>query len=471
MKFSPKVNLDQVKVCIHFEVNLISGSRDISKNKVQDDDFRFEVPTKTTPTITPVTPTTFRDFGQTVLDYQAETESHQNEAGFVPPLVQAMPSSHSSSANVPVTTSIQDSVGCSGNLYVSMKSWQGGGSASEIPALLSLNSNTLSPPIPTHVISSMGSASSSSSSSSGRSRRSTGGRRPNKENGISPEEEEKKRIRRDRNKVAAAKCRLKRVELIKTLEQAVQELEMKRDDIHQQNQLLENEMEELRAIWEAHAPSCRARDTDSPEDVKPFQLSAEAAQQHLLPHHLHHQQQQQHQHQHHHLNSVAMHDEKPAALSTVVVTSGDPSASNRIYTSMGCASESLIIPDRIVIDTSATTVATSSASSLAISKLRPTSLPLTACSAATSTSTSSSSFAVRNKNSIAEITGIPITTPSAEFIDSLIQSGSTGLTPISTGLTPVSTIVSCSTQLRTNGMVVDLSSPDSIPSASKLVSL
>lgn len=74
--------------------------------------------------------------------------------------------------------------GCSGNLYVSMKSWQGGGSASEIPALLSLNSNTLSPPIPTHVISSMGSASSSSSSSSGRSRRSTGGRRPNKENGV-----------------------------------------------------------------------------------------------------------------------------------------------------------------------------------------------------------------------------------------------------------------------------------------------
>ena len=39
IKFSPKVNLDQVKVCIHFEVNLISGSRDISKNVVQDDDF------------------------------------------------------------------------------------------------------------------------------------------------------------------------------------------------------------------------------------------------------------------------------------------------------------------------------------------------------------------------------------------------------------------------------------------------
>lgn len=77
-------------------------------------------------------------------------------------------------------------VGCGGNLYVSTKSWQGGGNVTEMPALLNLNTNTLSPPIPTHVISSMGSASSSSSSSSssGRSRRSTGGRRPNKENGV-----------------------------------------------------------------------------------------------------------------------------------------------------------------------------------------------------------------------------------------------------------------------------------------------
>lgn len=248
--------------------------------------------------------------------------------------------------------------------------------------------------------------------------------------------------------------------------QTVSELELKRDDIAQQNQQLEHEMEELRGIWEAHVPNCQARDTDSPEDVKPYHLSAEAAQQHILRHH-----------HAHHVTSV-MHDEKPPSLSTVVVTTssaGNPSpVAGRIYTSMGCAGESLIIPDRIVMDT----VATSSANS--VSKLRPNTLLLPPVTSVATLTSTSSSFAVRNKNSIAEITGIPITTPSAEFIDALIDSGrtgltpiSTGLTPISTGLTPVSTIVSCSTQLRSaNNIIVDLSSPDSIPStASKLVSL
>jgi len=260
--------------------------------------------------------------------------------------------------------------------------------------------------------------------------------------------------------------------------QAVSELESKRDDLKQVNQQLEAEMEELRAIWESHVSSCRIRDTDSPEDVKPFHLSAEAAahQQHI---HQQQQQQQQRQHQqqhqqhHHQLTAVSLHDEKPVPLSSVVVSNGELSSGHhqRIYTSMGGGgcNETLIIPDRIVLEAAASTSTTGAAGG-GVSKLRPNSLQLPATS--TATSVAASTFAVRNKSSIAEITGIPITTPSAEFIDSLIEAGSTGLTPVSTGLTPVSAIVSsCSTQLRSTSasIIVDLSSPDSIPS--KLVSL
>lgn len=43
------------------------------------------VPTRTTPTLTP---TTLRNIEQTFIELQSEVESHQNEAGFVPPVVQ-----------------------------------------------------------------------------------------------------------------------------------------------------------------------------------------------------------------------------------------------------------------------------------------------------------------------------------------------------------------------------------------------
>jgi hypothetical protein len=43
------------------------------------------VPTRTTPTLTP---TTLRNIEQTFIELQSEAESHQNEAGFVPPVVQ-----------------------------------------------------------------------------------------------------------------------------------------------------------------------------------------------------------------------------------------------------------------------------------------------------------------------------------------------------------------------------------------------
>lgn len=70
---------------------------------LQLDGLNCGVPTRTTPTITPVTPTTLLD--QTLLpSYQLEAESHQNEAGFVPPLVQPMTSDSHGTSVSPATS-------------------------------------------------------------------------------------------------------------------------------------------------------------------------------------------------------------------------------------------------------------------------------------------------------------------------------------------------------------------------------
>lgn len=45
------------------------------------------VPTITTPTLTP---TTLRSIEQTFIELQSKPESHENEAGFVPPLVHSI---------------------------------------------------------------------------------------------------------------------------------------------------------------------------------------------------------------------------------------------------------------------------------------------------------------------------------------------------------------------------------------------
>lgn len=74
---------------------------------------------------------------------------------------------------------------------VDTKSWQGGTTTiTEMPPLIQINANTMSPPIPPHVMSigsgsnSSSSSSSSSSTSSTSSKKNIGGRRPNKENGV-----------------------------------------------------------------------------------------------------------------------------------------------------------------------------------------------------------------------------------------------------------------------------------------------
>ncbi|KDR10584.1 Proto-oncogene protein c-fos, partial [Zootermopsis nevadensis] len=174
------------------------------------------VPTRTTPTLTP---TTLRNIEQTFIELQSEVESHQNEAGFVPPVVQPI-----TQASVAQTRS----------------------------------SVTATASAPTTIMTT--------------TRRNMGGRRPAKNSGISPEEEERRRVRRERNKMAAARCRKRRMDHTNALLLETEGLEEKKQGLQQEIQQLQIQKEELEFLLEAHKACCRLSGStgpQSPPDVKP----------------------------------------------------------------------------------------------------------------------------------------------------------------------------------------------------------
>ncbi|XP_029515626.1 fos-related antigen 1-like isoform X2 [Oncorhynchus nerka] len=90
-------------------------------------------------------------------------------------------------------------------------------------------------------------------------------RRRNDEH-LSPEELERRRIRRERNKQAAAKCRNRRRELTDTLQIETDELEDKKSCLQKEIAELEKEKEKLELVLEAHRPICKIQDSDSDSD-------------------------------------------------------------------------------------------------------------------------------------------------------------------------------------------------------------
>ncbi|KAF6735908.1 Proto-oncogene c-Fos [Oryzias melastigma] len=74
---------------------------------------------------------------------------------------------------------------------------------------------------------------------------------------ISPEEEEKRRIRRERNKQAAAKCRNRRRELTDTLQAETDQLEDEKSSLQNDIANLLKEKERLEFILAAHQPICK----------------------------------------------------------------------------------------------------------------------------------------------------------------------------------------------------------------------
>uniref|UniRef100_A0A8D0B103 Protein c-Fos n=1 Tax=Sander lucioperca TaxID=283035 RepID=A0A8D0B103_SANLU len=82
----------------------------------------------------------------------------------------------------------------------------------------------------------------------------------------SKEEEERRRIRRERNKIAAAKCRNRRRELIDTLQAETDKLEDEKSALQTEIADLLREKERLEQVLVSHKPSCKLPDNNE-DDV------------------------------------------------------------------------------------------------------------------------------------------------------------------------------------------------------------
>ncbi|XP_020287588.1 transcription factor kayak isoform X2 [Pseudomyrmex gracilis] len=325
------------------------------------------VPTRTTPTLTP---TTLRSIEQTFLELTNESASHSREAGFVPPLVEPSQPTPAQTQNttathllVPTTTTVVE-----GQQQTQPQPQQ--------PAI----------------------------------RRNMGGRRPTRTVGMTPEEEERRQIRRERNKMAAARCRKRRMDHTNALLEETEGLEQKKQSLQDEIQALQQTKDELEFILEAHRAVCRrSLRSTSPPDVKPVIKADLPSDDQFI--------------------TAAAETVKDDA-STVPVTTSRPNRPNSLPVGLDnnnrLNSLSLDRPDTLAFKVETPAF------------MKPS----------------------------MDVGGMPITTPTSGIpfnFESLMEGG-TGLTPVSG--TPL--IPSCSTQQRNNLSAVDLSSPDANP---KLVSL
>merc|ERR1712001_53751 len=73
---------------------------------------------------------------------------------------------------------------------------------------------------------------------------------------LDPEEDEKRSMRRNRNRLAAARCRQKRLDQIQTLQVEVNNWELKNRSLEEEVVALKAEKEELQYILAAHRSTC-----------------------------------------------------------------------------------------------------------------------------------------------------------------------------------------------------------------------
>uniref|UniRef100_A0A673JP60 Proto-oncogene c-Fos-like n=1 Tax=Sinocyclocheilus rhinocerous TaxID=307959 RepID=A0A673JP60_9TELE len=95
---------------------------------------------------------------------------------------------------------------------------------------------------------------------------------------LSPEEEERKRIRRERNKLAAAKCRNRRQELTNSLQAETDSLEEDKAALLSEIANLLKEKERLELILSAHKPHCKLTEETVAESEEQTQAQKEQIQ-------------------------------------------------------------------------------------------------------------------------------------------------------------------------------------------------
>merc|ERR1711971_954621 len=186
------------------------------------------------------TPTTLKTIEQMFVNEVEEPESYKNQAGFAPPTLKH-------------------------KTYINMDSsnWQQGGVTTVVtPSAAPPPSFDLLQP-----------TSSSSQEDQEKKVNRGGGRKPRdqEEESLCPEEEERRKMRRERNKLAAARCRKRRVDQTETLQDEVNLWENKKKALQEQIQQLQEEKTQLAFILEAHKSVCSRVSSESAHlDVKPF---------------------------------------------------------------------------------------------------------------------------------------------------------------------------------------------------------
>lgn len=238
-----------------------------------------------------------------------------------------------------------------------------------------------------------------------------GGRRPNKQSNLSPEEQSKRCMRRERNKLAAARCRKRRVDHTNELTDEVDGLEKKKQILQSDIKQLQLKKDELEFLLEAHRDHCRLYGrSSSPPDVKP-------------------QLQQQMMALAEKIKSEPLDYEActpPPAINT------DSTSSCSTASSSHANSENLLLHNNPLMSSASKRTPTSTGHlGLMMKPNRPSSL------AVPFTLTPSQTLAgVRSS----DLPGIPIQTPSTGIFnfDSLMDGG-TGLTPVAGPLVPTST--------------------------------
>lgn len=140
-------------------------------------------------------------------------------------------------------------------------------------------------------------------------------RRRARDEALTPEEEEKRRVRRERNKLAAAKCRNRRRELTDRLQSETDILEEEKAELEAEISELQKEKERLEFVLVAHQPGCKMPYQDQPPaplpqtspqapSVSVVGLTVKEDSFYLPPaysshhHHQHHHQQHHQQQQH-----------------------------------------------------------------------------------------------------------------------------------------------------------------------------
>ncbi|XP_061537660.1 protein fosB isoform X2 [Phycodurus eques] len=86
-----------------------------------------------------------------------------------------------------------------------------------------------------------------------------------REESLTPEEEEKRRVRRERNKLAAAKCRNRRRELTDRLQSETDILEEEKAELEAEISDLQKEKERLEFVLVAHQPNCKILYQEQPQ--------------------------------------------------------------------------------------------------------------------------------------------------------------------------------------------------------------